>query len=235
MDKLNITAENGVKTIEVLTGNAAPQREARRVIIVGNIDSVSRFVSSRKAVIDALKTNVQVDREALTIELVKDEDNYFSSEVTGKLQIHPMYEKFKINTGHEWQHRKLAEFIKMNRSAFRDREVAMLLSSGLQNIEVRVSKEYEKSDNNRGDYKAMVRQKVIKSNIPESFKLFVPIFKGEPKQEINVELYVNPDSYEVTLVSADANDVTESVRDSVIDTQIDAISKEIPEILIVEK
>jgi hypothetical protein len=54
---------------------------------------------------------------------------------------------------------------------------------------------------------------VIQSNIPDGFTLNIPVFKGFPKVSINVELYVNPDTFNVTLVSPEVEDYIAETAD----------------------
>ena len=133
------------------------------------------------------------------------------------------------------QNKSLSEFVKMNRSSFEDKQVAMKLSKELQELKVKVDKEVENSNDNRANMRAMVAQKVIEMNIPESFNLFIPVFKGQSKVKMEVEIYVNPGTFEVSLVSPDANDIVSEVKDTVIDVQKQSIKELAPDIVIIEQ
>ena len=140
--------------------------------------------------------------------------------VAGRLKISEKFIEWEINTGKSYDAKYLSEFIKMHRSNFTDKSEAMRLSSELANIKVKVDKEIEKSDNNRGDYRVVLAQKVIESNIPQGFKLNIPLFEGHKKVEFNVEIYINPTNYSVSLISPDAEDyVTENAGD-IIDSVV---------------
>ncbi len=231
----NITVENGVKTVEILTGKALPRVEPLAIFISGTIDSVRRYLERRINEIDQQKSHVLVDRDCMTITFRENENSPYGNTVIGSLQLHPDFEKFKINTGQEWSPRDLSNFIKMNRSAFTSKETAMDLSSNLLNLKVKVERELEKTDNNRGDVQAMVRQKVIRNSIPEGFKLFVQVFKGQARKEISVEIYINPDTYCVSLVSPDANDIISETKNSLIDTELSHIDETCPDLVIIEQ
>lgn len=110
----------------------------------------------------------------------------------------------------------------------------MKLVTELQNFRAKVDKEIEKSDNNRGDKRLLINQ-AVQSNLPEAFNLHIPIFKGTPKQTINVEVYINPSDFSCTLVSAEANDLLEEMRDREMDSVLERISAVCPDIVIIEQ
>lgn len=208
-------------------------------IIGGNIDSVKRFIEKNheQFSIKSDDYHIEVNREARCINLYFNERNPYEdgeSQVNGKLKLSHEIAEWQINTGQAWDHKTLSEFIKMRRSYFADRTTAMKLSSELANIKIKTEKEFEKSDNNRGDYKAVLAQKVIESNIPESFTLNIPVFKGYPKVSINVELYVNPNTFNVTLVSPEVEDFISETADEIINDNIDLIGEMAPTIPIIE-
>jgi hypothetical protein len=62
------------------------------------------------------------------------------------------------------------------------------------------------------------------------------LFKGFPKEEIEVETYADVDGRDVslTLVSAGANEVIEEYKNKVIDEQLKKIREIAPELAIIE-
>lgn len=235
METINVTVEGGVKILEIRQGKALELKEPKPVSIHGTIDSVARWLEKRVDVITQLKCHILVNRADMKILLVMDETNHYQDRVTGNLEMHPDFKKWNINTGEGWTTKQLSEFVKMNRSCFESKEVAMKLSKELQDIRVKVEKEAEKSDNNRGDYNMMIAQKVISSSIPEKFYLNVPIFKGQPAKRFEVEIYISPDSYSCSFVSPEVNDIVHNLRESAIDEQLKRIEEIAPEIVIIEE
>lgn len=226
--------KKGFDNVSVYTGEALPLREPQAISINGTISAVSNFLTKRKDVIDPKACHISVDREDKKIVLVVNEHSYYRDIITGSLSIHPDLEKWMINTGEQWTAKQAAEFIKMNRSFFADRSQAMKLSKELMNIKVKVAKEVEKSDNNRGDFKYMLAQKVISSNIPEKFVLNIPIFKGEKRQAFEVEIYISPDSFNCTFVSPELNDLIKENVDVLIDAELKKIDQLSPDIVVIE-
>jgi len=202
--------------------------------IGGNIDSVSNWLSIKAN--EAIDSYIIVRRDEKFIYLCFCARNpYAKGAIKGKLKEHTDFKKWGINEGAEWDNDKLAEFIKMNRSCFKSKSEGMKLSGELKNLKVKVDKQIEAGNDNRGNVRVLAAQTVIESSIPKLFKLNVPIFKGQPRQEFEVEVYVNPNNFQVTLVSPDANDLIEEVRDSIIDEELEKIREIAPFIPIIEQ
>jgi hypothetical protein len=122
----------------------------------------------------------------------------------------------------------------MNRSVFENRDEAMKLVAELQNFKAKVDKEVELKSDNRGNT-TNLRSQVVTSNIPKSFKVNLPIFKGQKSELIEVEVYIRDHDLCCTLVSPEANDSIEMTRDAIIDKQLEKISETCPEIVIIEQ
>jgi hypothetical protein len=239
--------ENGVKNVTIAHKKGLDSRAPHEIAILGNIDSPRKWIEKRHIEYDDLiltdmsgqvidyKSHILIDRNNMGITLCFNEtDPFYRGKVKGKLNLHPDFSKWKINTGESWDHKELSEFIKMNRSCFDNKSDAMKLSSELSNIKIKADNKYEKADDNRGSVKTMIAQNIIESNIPKTFKLNVPIFKGTAKTTFEVEVYVNPGNYSVTFVSPDANDIVSGIKNKIIDDEVKAIEKIAPELVIIE-
>ncbi len=117
----------------------------------------------------------------------------------------------------------MAELFKMNRSYFENTQTAMELVSLLKAFKAKVNKEVEQEfDTNKGDKKLIFNQ-VVDSNLPSTFNVELPIFKGVEKHILELETYFNPDDLTCTLVSPQANDIIEQVTDTSIDSVLEQI------------
>lgn len=241
-----VVLPEGIKEVRIIEVQGLTEQEKKQVAIAGNIDSVLRFLEKRfvqgsihgigENDVLAGTSNIQINRDAKSIELIFNEtDPYAIGKVSGKLVEHSDFTKWKINTGEGWGHQQLAEFCKMNRSLFPDPAMAMKLFKELKDVKIKTDKEYELSKDNRGSERFLVAQKVIASNIPESFMLKVPVFKGQEKQTFEVEVYVDAQSYMVTLISPMASDIVAEFLDHIIDEQKKSIQELCPELVIIEK
>lgn len=239
MDNQEIYNISGdVKEVVIIHKKGFDEQKPISVSISGNIDSVSNWLLKRcrPEIMKVDTAHVIINRDNMSIVLVYNETcPYLSGNIKGLLIKHPDFEKWEINTGHEWDNKGLAEFIKMNRSCFESKGDAMKLSAELSTLKVKVDHEVEKANDNRGNVRQMISQKVIEMNIPKFFKLRVPVFKGQPAQLFEVEIYVNPNNYMVSLISPEANDIISIIRDSVIDEQKNEIKKIVPDLVIIEQ
>lgn len=199
------------------------------------IDQHSLFLQSADdSSVPVEHCHILVDRNNLSIKLLISEQDHYCATISGKLELHPVFIKFGINNGQYRTPNELADLIKMNRSFFQNHTVAMGLVSALKNFKATVNKEIEKSTNDRGDKRQLIDQ-VAKHNLPDVFNLEIPIFKGQGKSTIAVEVYVNPDDLTCSLVSPDANDKVELFRDQEIDSVLKGIEGILPGLVIIEQ
>lgn len=232
MENQEIYNFTGAGRHEIVHREGVTEKPERDIIISGTISSPSVYLKKRVKTINCSDSFIEVDREKMKITLFIEATNpYRKHEISGSLLHHPDFLKWGINCGTEWNNDKLAEFIKMNRSNFESKTTAMSLSLELKEFKMNVEKELEAMNDNRGNVKAVAVQKVKETNIPESFTLKVPVFKAQQPETINVELYINASTFGITLVSPDANDIINDVRDRIIDAEkekLSALSEAIP-------
>lgn len=226
----------GIGEIVFREGKAVELREPVKVAIAGTLDAPARWLETRMplGLVNQGTNHVLVDREKLSIALQCNENNHYGSVISGKLIVSPEFSKFGINGGDYITNFEMADLFKMNRTCFENRQVAMKLVTELQNFKAKVDKDIEKADNNRGDRRLLINQ-AVQSNLPDNFNLHIPIFKGTKKQTINVEVYINPNDFACTLVSPEANDLLEELRDKEMNDVIERIKTICPNIVIIEK
>lgn len=180
--------------------------------------------------------HILVNRENIEITLIINEaDEYKRGEIVGKLGYNPKFVEFGINGGKVWTPTELGMFIKMNRAFFADRSENMKLVSCLMNFTADVNNKIDravKENGNRTDNFAQV----VNSNLPESFTIQMPIFKGMQPETIEVETFAQVNGREVAfvLLSPGAQATLEDLRDKVIDEQLKQIREIAPEIAIIE-
>lgn len=232
MDNKEVFQING-GTNEVIHRNAFEIRPPKEIEISGDIYAPLNWLVKNQ-IPNNQDAVVLVDTDDRMISLKYNMSNpYGNSVVAGNLKISEKFKEWEINTGKSYDAKFLSEFIKMHRSHFTDKSEAMRLSSELANIKVKVDKEIEKSDNNRGDFRAVLAQKVIESNIPHGFKLNIPLFEGHKKVEFNVEIYINPTNYSVSMISPDAEDYVAESAGDIIDSVVARIVEIRPDMPII--
>lgn len=241
-NKLNVIVPkdyNGAPIEVVLREGKAPvaldPKEPERVVINGTIDAPIRWLEKRVELINQKATNIIVNRDKMRIALTIDETSYYQTEINGILQASKEMQEFGINVEKKWEPFKLSKFIKMHRAFFTDKSQNMMLVSTLKNFKAKVNQDIERSKEENGS-KVDNYSQVVDSNLPKSFKLNIPLFKGFACEEIEVEIYADVDGRDVSLslVSAGANEAIEEYKNKVIDVQLDAIRQIAPDIVIVE-
>lgn len=241
-NKLNVIVPkdyNGAPIEVVLREGKAPvaldPKEPERVVINGTIDAPIRWLEKRVELINQKATNIIVNRDKMRIALTIDETSYYQTEINGILQASKEMQEFGINVEKKWEPIKLSKFIKMHRAFFTDKSQNMMLVSTLKNFKAKVNQDIERSKEENGS-KVDNYSQVVDSNLPKSFKLNIPLFKGFACEEIEVEIYADVDGRDVSLslVSAGANEAIEEYKNKIIDVQLDAIRQIAPDIVIVE-
>lgn len=225
---------------EVSSVNELPVKPPVKIDIKGVIGAPYEFLKKRindAEQITPLLCHVLIDREEMTITLITNEDNeYVRGKVIGQLTEHPKFTEFRINSDARWAPNELGQFIKMNRAYFIDKNENMKLVTDLKSFVGRVNSTIEKEKNENGSFKDNFSG-VVTSNLPGSFKLNIPLFRGGKPEEIEVEFYANVNGRDFTLqlYSPGAAEAMEKVRDEVIDEQIDLIKVLAPDIAIIEQ
>lgn len=239
--KLNVTLPNGYNGLPievVLREGEAPEaldpKEPNIIVITGTIDSPLRWIRQRS--FDPKESNILVDRDNINIVLTIEEKNFYKTTITGQLDLANKFREFGINFPKTWDPQKLSQFLKMNRAFFSDKTVNMTLVSDLKNFKAKIRQDVEQNQQENGSKTDNFSQ-IVDSNLPKSFKVNIPIFKGFPPVEIEIEIYADVDGRDVslTLISPGAAELLEDYRNKVIDEQISEIQKIAPEIVIIEK
>jgi hypothetical protein len=231
LTEMNI--EDG-KDMVIRFGDALPLKEPKYVSINGTIDAPARWVEKRKDDIVSADAHILVDRDHMTITLNTDENNFYSDQIVGTLTLSTEMQEFGINTGEYMSCFDMADRIKQLRTYFETQQDAMKLVTELRNFKAKVDKELELSDDKRGNQK-ILRAQTVESNLPKSFKVNMPIFKGTEKRTFEVEVEINPNDLSCTLVSPDAHDIVVQERDNQMDAVLGRIGDAAPNIVIIEQ
>lgn len=223
----------GCREIVIRTGKAIEQKEPLGVKITGIIDTPLRWLLKRNTIIDQKQCNIIFDRERMTILLTIGEHNYYNDIIAGQLMLSEEFKKFGINMGNYITGMELSDLIRMNRSCFESKTKAMELVTIMRNFKATITTQIEASDDKKGNT-AQLRRQTVEGNQPPSFELNIPIFKGMEKQHFTVEIDIDPDTLQATLVSPDAQDLIVEGRDMLIVEVLSKIETLCPDIPIVE-
>lgn len=243
-EKLQVNFGEGVTSAEltIREGKAAPELEPKAPVktdIAGTIGTVVEYLTKRVATgqFSQERAHLLVKREIISLALVINEDDeYLRGIVGGSLDFHPAFVGFGINTGKVWTPTELGLFLKMNRAFFPDRAANMKLVSELMNFTAQVQSKIDRSLKESGDRTDNFAQ-VVNSNLPASFTLNIPIFKGMAAETLEVETFAQVNGREVafTLLSPGAKEALEDIRDKVIDAELAIVREIAPNIAIIEQ
>lgn len=239
--------EATLRVIELHEENELPVLEPDKVELAGTIGSVHEFLLKRiseKEQINQKRCYILVDREKMTLKLVTNEtDSRNKATVRGELKYYPKFLEFGINTSKTWELVQLSKFFKMNRAFFKDAQYNMELVTALKNFKASIDPKKAsidpKVENSRQDNGSRTDNysQVVNSNLSASFNLIVPIFKGRPAEEIEVEIIADVDGHNIrlSLCSPGAEVIVEEERNKAIDEQLLLIRKLAPDIAIIEQ
>jgi len=178
-----------------------------------------------------LESVLLVNYDKKTIELILREFSEFASHITGKLEESREFKTIMVS---DMSARDLAQLIKMNRTFFESKEVAMSLVLQLQNFKAKIDGEMQKIADDRGNYDYR-RAQTVESNLPKGFNLTIPLFKGMEKVTFYAEIYIDPSSLSCSIVSPDANDIMEESTRKLMDGVVSDVISMLPNIAIIKQ
>ncbi|WP_281225393.1 hypothetical protein [Flavobacterium aquiphilum] len=233
-ENLKITVENGVKELVILKGTAEPVFHKKAIEVKGgSINSALEYLSKKVVDPEIIKhSKIEFCYDELYIKLLYDARERNPDFIEGVLKLHPDLKKFNINSGKTYSPFELSDFIKMNRHYFENKDYAMKLVSRLREFEGNVNRDIEAKADGRGNKRALINE-VVESNIPEKFYLELPVFIGQPKQRLEVEISITA-SFDCSLVSPDLKELIDMQSREILDKQLEEIQEMHPELKIFE-
>ena len=243
-EKLNINFAEGEAVKELIiretnhVNEPLPILEPEKVNITGTITAPFAFLEKRwnDPQMDHSRTHLLVNRDNLSIKLVVNEtDKRNGMTIIGQIELSRQFMAFGVNMDVQFVPEDLANFFRINRSYFKDRAENMVLVSNLKAFRAKIETEVEREKKDNGSV-TDVYKKVVNSNLPGSFKVCIPIYKGAAPEEIEIEVIatVNGRDVALELISPDAASIVEEVRDRLIDEQIEKFTAFAPEIPVLE-
>lgn len=186
--------------LTVREGKALELKPPEKIKLSGDIKTVRSFVEKRKGIseftdslqeIDPDRAVVTVDKDNLSIEIDLDPENFYSTVITGRLELNPELLKFGIDTGKKYTQTELIKLLRRSKRWFSDSATHESLLKAYMALDVKVTTDLKNdAPDNRGNrYNSF--EKKITANIPEDFILNVPIFKGQDYKKFRVEIILD--------------------------------------------
>lgn len=193
MENLHLKLENltGNELI-IREGQALPAKEPIKVVMSGDIKTVSTYLAGRLAVTNSQKADkstaiIIVDPKEMTIHLKLDPVNPYGGEITAKLELSDELMVFNINTAKMFTREELVKLLRFNKIWFADPDKHDVLLKSYQAFTAKTASELSAENDTRGN-RSNNFSKTVKTDLPEEFTLRIPIFKGQEKKTFRVEI-----------------------------------------------
>lgn len=241
MQKLDLAVNNiDGKPITILEGKALEEKAPVKIQIEGDIKTVARFIEKRKFVtsdgitfsgdaglqyINPDRTIVVVNKESMTIGLYLDPENYYGTEIKGSLSVAPELEQFSINKNKLFNREELIKLIRFNKIWFADAEAHDKLLKAYQAFTATVNANIGKTSDTRGNVDNTYK-KTVETNVPDSFVLNIPIFKGMDKRRFRVEIAIDSTdaSTKFWFESVELNDIIQIESEAILKKELESCS-----------
>lgn len=176
-EHLNIHAEDGRVEIIHRYGAAAEIQEPEPVIVSGTIDAPAEYYEKRRGIIDTDKAYLEVNEESGTIILRLDPGSPLGARITGSIKVNPLLELMSINSfdGRTFAEDDFILMLKQTRSLFEDQSDNLNLVDKIKNLEIKVNREIDRKDDERGSKKDYFEQ-FCEAELPAGFNLFTNVF-----------------------------------------------------------
>lgn len=223
--KVHTMIENGVAQLIILEGKAPEQHNPLPVSITGNIDAVSRFISSRLETIEKLKTHCLVSKSEGKMTLVLNEQSVVNKyTVEGVLKIGKKFSKLGINDGKAYEPTELSARLRLLRNLFPTKAEHLNIVTTLRNLTATVSQKLQESNDLRGNVGLNFKQ-IVNSNMPDNFVMCLPLIEGEDPVNINVEVILEAKGTDITcyLESVDGAELIETIKEKLIEEEVSKI------------
>lgn len=235
MENLTLKVDGSTNEIIFREGDALPPVAPKKIAISGDIKTVSSFLAKRKGLADKRnpglqgvvteRTLVTVDKEKLTIFLQLDPENEYGTEVTAKLAFTPELEQFFINKNKLFNREELIKLIRFNKIWFPDAEAHDKLLKAYQAFTAEVVAKIGKTSDTRGNVENAYK-KTVDTNVPDSFVLNIPIFKGMDKRRFRVEIAIDSTdaSTKFWFESVELNDIIQIESQAILEKELESCS-----------
>lgn len=198
MQTEKIILPEGCTEITIREGKAVeqlPLKEPQKIALSGDIHSIGNFLNFRNEAsaglqaIDKTKAIITCDKDARSIVLQLDPENFYCTTVTAKLQQSNELKAFCINEEKTFSREALLKLFRFNKLYFDDKDLHTSICANLSNITLKSETEMASANDRKGNKKGGIEQKV---NMPEKWIdvlfLSIPVFKGFDNVKIRIEI-----------------------------------------------
>lgn len=195
-NELNLIGYEG-ENLTIREGKALDLQPPVKIKLSGNIETVTAFLKKRWTeeregrglqTVDSARAIVIVDQEAMKMTLYLDPENFFGTEVEGKLEFTPELEQFHINSTKMFNREELVKLLRFNKRFFPNLTKYEELLKAYQSLQISTGTEVKQGSDTRGNKNNLFIKEVNSQHIPTEFVLDMPIFKGQKHESFRVEI-----------------------------------------------
>lgn len=235
MENFHLKVENAGSEITIREGQALPPVAPKKIVINGDIKTVTSFVKKRSDKeqlttsgyqwINPDRAIVEVDKEKMQIVLKVDPEDEYGPVVTANLSTAPELEQFCINNNKLFNREELIKLIRFNKIWFADPEAHDKLLKAYQAFTATVNANIGKTSDTRGNVDNSYK-KTVETNVPDSFVLNIPIFKGMDKRRFRVEIAIDSTdaSTKFWFESVELNDIIQVESETILKKELESCS-----------
>lgn len=227
-ENLKINVAEGQRELVILHGEAEKKFYPKKIELSGlTVDAIYEYLKKphEDELIEQSYVVFSYDKKSIELKYGARVDN--TDTIAAEVRLNPDLEKFQINSGERMTPFSLADFIRMRRHFFENKDVAMVLEKELRNFTANVDKKIEASDDKRANVKASIVQSVT-TNIPLEFFVLLPVFVGGEKVKVKVEVDICATTLGCMLMSPDLKEIIDTEVKELIDRQIKMIKEDFP-------
>lgn len=218
------------KIVMKLIGEAPKQYNPNPVNISGTISAPSRFLEYRKDEFYNKKAYCMASKTEGTLVLTVNEQSTCDKYViSGSINDGKLFTKIGINNADiNYEPLKLARKFRMLKSIFTSNAEYFEITSKLRNLIATVNKKVEESEDDRANTKKLFEQ-TVESNIPESFKLKLPLLEGENPVEIDVQVILEVHNGKIVcfLESVEAKEIMDNEKERLVNEEVTKIEQKV--------
>lgn len=236
MEKKQILENNlsldGVRELTVREGKALELHPPQKLDIEGHITAISSFLSRRSGAysgseqqfFDPSRAVALVDRERGEIMLRLNPNDIYGTVVTGRVLFDDDFLAFGINAQKMWNRQQLLDFLKFQRRWFADPLEYAKVMSAYQRLSLDISANIKEASDTRGNKEALLKKTVNSQNIPEQFKICMPIFKGDVSRTFLVDICIDTTDSNVRFwfESVELDEIVKIERELLIEKELKA-------------
>lgn len=211
--EINVATSEDQKVLIIREGKALELKEPLAVNISGDIDTVKNFVEKRYLKEDPLSKEqreaanndpnvfinlqqfykdtavVTFDKKQLSISLDVNPQDFYGPKVSGKMEVSDELKPFCINEPSGiFNREQLVKLLRFNKRFFTDPLIHDTVLKAFQSLSLSGNTQLNAASDTRGNKAAEFKKTIDSQNVPTTFYLTIPIFKGQPPVKFLVEI-----------------------------------------------